>query len=188
MNGGSLFSLNEYVLTMEGENIQSMTDVAGILPNPKYIKDGEYADESTDYRGLVPDQASSGGIMITSSSEQFSAATAFLQLMTEESDEVFYQYFVAGLQGRENNLGVEHVDMLNFIKDGACSPMSMLYDNYCAKSIPGANQYAAPTYANQMYDSLQSGSNTFASKWAESNEAKVNRWNQIKSEIRNRQN
>ena len=187
MNGGALFSLNEYVLTMEGENVQNMPDVAGILPNPKYVKDGEYADESTDYRALIADQSSSGGIMITSTSEQFSAASAFLQLMTEESDNVFYQYFVLGLQGRDNNLGVEHVDMLNFIKDGICSPMSMLYDNYCAKNIPGVDQYNAPTYPNQMYDSLQSGSYTFASKWAEWNEAKVQQWEKIKAEIRNRQ-
>ena len=184
MNGDALFSLNEYVLTMEGENIQNMRDVAGILPNPKYIKEGEYADESTDYRAPLSHEASSGGIMITSTYEEFSAATAFLQLMTEESDNVFYQYFVAGLQYRENNIGREHIDMLNYIKDGICSPMSMLYDNYCAQNIPGA--YPAPSYPNLMYDSLQNKNNTFASKWAESITARTYMWESIKAEIRNR--
>ena len=188
MNGGALFSLNEYVLTMEGENIQDMTDTAGILPNPKYVKDGEYADDSTNYRALVADQASSGGILITSSSEQFAAASAFLQLMTEESDDFFHQYYEAGLQGRENNLGTEHVDMLDYIKEGICSPMSMLYDNYCSKSIPGVEKNKEPTYSNQMYESLQKKSNTFASKWEEWIDAKVARWEAIKAEIRNRQN
>lgn len=188
MNGGALFSLNEYVLTMEGENIQNMRDTAGMLPNPKYVKTGDYADESTDYRALVPDQASAGGILFTSSNEQFSAASAFLQLMTEESDSVFTAYFVNGLQGRDNNLGPEHVKMLNYIKDGICSPMSMLYDNYCAKSIPGSNPGSGPTYPNQMYPSLQNKSNSFASEWEKSYDAKVARWNEIKAEIRNRQN
>lgn len=187
MNGGALFSLNEYVLTMEGENIQNMPDKAGMLPNPKYVKEGDYADESTDYRALVADQASSGGIMITSSPEQFSAASAFLQLMTEESDNFFYQYFVAGLQGRENNLGPDHVAMLNYIKDGICSPMSMLYDNYSSKSIPGVSLGKEPTYPNQMYPSLQNQSNSFASEWEEWIDAKVARWEAVKAEIRNRQ-
>ena len=66
-------------------------------------------------------------------------------------------------------------DMLNYIRNGLCCPMSMLYDNYCAKDSGGL------TYASTMYESLNNGTNTFSSTWAEQYNAKISKWSAIKS-------
>ena len=171
VNGGSLFALNGMILSLEGAQIQNMPDKCGILPNPKY----DPLDTEAKYGALVSDNANSAGILISASSDKFTAASAFLQAMSENSDEFFQKYFVEGLQSRSNQIGPRHTDMLNYIKDGLCSPMSFLFDNYCSKDSGGT------TYATMIYDSLEKGTNTFMSQWTEQYNAKISKWSSIKS-------
>ena len=141
------------------------------------IPNGEEITSDTNYGALVSDNANSAGILITSSSREFTAASAFLQAMTENSDEFFQKYFTEGLQKRNNSIGPKQVTMLNFIHDGICSPMSFMYDNYCAKTVGGDSQ----TYGAMIYNSINNLSNTVASDWAGQINGKVSRWETIKA-------
>lgn len=175
VDGGALFVLNQMVCSLEGAQINNMKDKAGILPNPLYVAEGESVDpETAKYRGLVSDNANSGGILISSSAEEFSAATAFLQMMTEYSDEFFEAYFVDGLQNRDNAIGPNQIKMLDILRNGISSPMSMLYDNYCAKSI-GYDVYAYP-----IYEILDKGTNTYTNFWASQYTGISTQWANIK--------
>ncbi len=178
INGGALFSLNQTILTLEGSYIQGMDSAAGILPNPKYEPVGSTPNYDTNYRALVSDNANCGGILLGSTSEEFTACTAFLQMMTETSDDFYNAYYNDRLQYKNNPIGTRHVDMLNHIRDGICSPMCMLYDNYCAKAVFGP--FGDATYAAIIYKILDSGTNTFQSDWAEQLQAKQGEWEEIK--------
>ena len=178
VNGGSLFALNGMILSLEGSQIQNMSDKAGILPNPKY----DALNTEAKYGALVSDNANSAGILLSASSRKFTAASAFLQAMTENSDEFIQKYFVEGLQSRNNQIGPRHTDMLNYIRDGLCSPMSFLFDNYCSKDVGGT------TCGALMNNSLEKGTNTFMSEWAEQYNAKVSRWAEIKRNFGSRVN
>ncbi len=173
INGGAVFAMNQMILSFEGANILDMSSPASIVPMPKYIPLGGENDKNTDYLALTSDNANSGGILVSSEPEQFTAATAFLQLMTEQSENFFTKYYEDGLKHRDNEAGIGHIDMLDYIHDGICSPMSFLYDNYCAKSL------SLHTYAAFMMDMLSSGSNSFTSAWSSELTAKQNRWSYL---------
>ncbi len=177
INGGTVFATNQMVLSMEGSRVLDMEgNAAGMLPDPKYVKPGDEADDSANYGALVSDNANCGAILL--SSQKFSLCSAFLQMMTEESDEFINQYYEVTLKYKNNPLATQgHVDMLTYIHDGICSPMSFLYDNYCAKSLGDKNVYKS--YAAIMMEVINSGTNTFASKWAETLTAKQNRLTEI---------
>ena len=175
INGGAFFAMNQMVLSLEGSMIQNMNSAAGILPFPKFVLTNEEADSSTNYGALVSDHAGTGGILISADPAHFTAASAFIQMMTEESDEFFNQYFVNGLQYKNNDIGTGHIEMLDIIHDGICSPMSFLYDNYCAKSV------SMQSYGKLMYLSVDADSNTFASDWAHEIDAKVAQWDLLKT-------
>ena len=176
INGKAVFAMNQMILSFEGSKILDMDSPASIVPTPKYIPVGGTNDKKTDYKALTSDHAGSGGILISSDPTQFTAASAFLQLMTEQSGEFFTQYYENGLKHRDNEAGVGHIDMLDYIHDGVCSPMSFLYDNYCAKSLGGDIQ----VYSHIMQDILTNGTNTFSSSWSGRYTATSNRWESIR--------
>ena len=176
INDGAVFAMNQMILSFEGSNILNMDSPASIVPTPKYVPVGQENDHSTSYKALTSDHAGSGGILISSDPTQFTAASAFLQLMTEQSGEFFTQYYENGLKHRDNEAGIGHIDMLDFIHDGVCSPMSFLYDNYCAKSLGGD----VKVYSHIMQEILKNGSNTFSSSWSTRYNATSNRWNSIR--------
>ena len=173
INNGALFALNQMVLSFEGANIRNMDSTAAILPTPKYFDDG-----LDNYGALVSDNAGSGGILISSDPDQFTAASAFLQMMTEESDEFFTEYYDNGLKSKNNQIGPKHNLMLDYIHDGICSPMSFLYDNYCAKSLGDPETYK--TYGSMIYDTIDNGVG-FSSSWDGQIGSKKNKWESIKN-------
>ena len=176
INGGAVFAVSQHVLSFEGANIQNMTDPASILPTPKYIPQNGENDFNTNYKALTSDHAGSGGILICSDPEQFTMASAFIQLMTEESEEFFKQYYDVGLKHRENAAGVGHIAMLDYIHNGVCSPMSFLYDNYCAKSCGDAN---VKTYSAMIQEMIDAETNTYKSSWDAQFRVRNNRWTAI---------
>ena len=182
INGGAFFAMHQMVLALEGSMIQNMDSAAGILPFPKYIAEGEEADSSTSYGALISDHAGSGGILISADPAHFTAASAFIQMMTEESDEFFTQYFENGLKYKNNDIGTGHIEMLDIIHDGICSPMSFLYDNYCSKAIN------LVSYGTYMSDSVLAGTNTFASSWATDIGPKIEQWELMKQTFGSRSN
>ena len=178
INGGAFFGINQMVLALEGNMIQNMDTATGILPFPIY--EGDPRGENATYGALVSDNASCGGILISADGAHFTASSAFIQMMTEESGEFFTQYFENGLKYKNNDIGTGHIEMLDIIHNGICSPMSMLYDNYCAKSIN------LITYAAMMSNSINAGTNTFSSDWATDIGAKISQWEVIKDSFGSR--
>ncbi|MBO7761504.1 MAG: hypothetical protein J6T24_01780 [Clostridia bacterium] len=178
INGGAFFAMNQMVLALEGNMIQNMDTATGILPFPIYEEDPR--GEEAPYEALVSDNANCGGILISADPEMFTAASAFIQMMTEDSDEFFTQYFENGLKYKNNAIGTGHIEMLDIIHDGICSPMSMLYDNYCARSVE------LTTYTGLMNGSIDAGTNTFSSDWATELGAKITRWEAIKESFGSR--
>jgi ABC-type glycerol-3-phosphate transport system substrate-binding protein len=152
IEGKALFAFDSPVLVMEGTLLQNMDDKAGILPYPKY------ADEK--YGALATDNANVGGILYNS--DKFTEMSAYLQMATDESNggkgTLIYEYFDVTLKYKLSN-APEQVDMLEFIRDGLCCPMTILYDNYFAKSV------SMKAVHNHVNASLANGSNVFASGW-----------------------
>ena len=187
INNGALFATSQMVLSFEGAQILGMTSAASILPTPKYVAGGDdNNDFEPTYGALVSDNAGSGGILLCAKPAQFTAATAFLQMMTEESDEFFTEYYDEGLKMKNNEVSPRHNDMLDYIHDGICSPMSFFYDNYCAKSLGDTNTYQ--TYGGMMNNQIfgTKGENagqrvSFNTAWASQVGAKVNKWESIKT-------
>ncbi len=168
INGSSIFATNQMLLTLEGSRLQSMAGKgAGILPNPKYVKDGTTADTSVNYGAMISDNANSGGIMIFS--PNFTMASAYLQFMTEDSDQFIYEYFEVGLKYKYNTGDrTGHITMLEYMRDGICCPMSFLFDNYVAKSLN------MDTYSQMIYDCLNNNNAAFNSKWDSPLDSKKN--------------
>ena len=179
VNGGAVFALNQMVLSFEGKAVLDMADRASILPTPKYVAGGdENNDLSTDYRALVSDNAGGGGIMRSATGAQFTAASAFLQMMTEESDKFFTAYYEEGLKYTANQISRRHNDMLDYIHNGVCAPMSFYYDNYCSKNLGNTETYQ--TYGAMIYKCIDEGK-SFNTLWQAQIGAKVTEWESIKA-------
>ncbi len=153
VEGRALFALDAPVLNMEGTLIQNMDDKVGIIPYPKYKEDGKYG-------ALVSDNGNVGGILYNS--EKFTECSAYLQMMAETSNtgkgSLIYEYFDIALKYKLSATP-KQVSMLELIRAGVCSPKSILYDGYFAKSK------GLTSYRKLIDISLASGVNTFSSDW-----------------------
>ena len=176
-NGRAAFAIGQAVVTFESALIQNMSNNCALLPNPRYfteVESTEFEDVKKLYGALTSDNANSGGILINAKANEFTLASAFLQLMAENSESFMEEYYETNLMIKVNQSdSQQQIQMIQIIHDGICSPMSMLYDNYCAKSLN------LRTYAFIMYDSLSTKSNTFASDWAGEVNAKNTQWSKI---------
>ncbi len=153
IQGKSLFAFDSLVLALEGTQLQNMDDSVGLLPYPKYNKDLEYGS-------LVSDNGNVGGILYNS--DKFTECSAYLQMATENSNNgkgtLIYEYYDVTLKYKLS-AAPEQVAILEYIRDGLCSPKSFLYDNYIAKNV------GMKSYSKLMYPSLATGTNSFASEW-----------------------
>ncbi len=153
IEGRALFAFDTPVLTMEGTLLQNMDDKIALVPYPKYTKDGTYA-------ALVSDNGNVGGVLYNS--HKFTECSAYLQMAAEESNNgkgtLIYEYYDVTLKYKLSNTP-EQVAMLEYIREGLCSPKAMLYDNYFAKSV------SLKVATSLMGNSITAGTNSFASEW-----------------------
>ena len=150
----ALFMLDQPVLSLEGSQIRNMEHPVGMLPYPKYKQDAKYG-------ALVSDNGNVGGILYNS--DKFTPASAFLQMMCEESyggkGTLIYEYYDVTLKYKYSaNAG--QVKMLEIIREGLSCPKSLLFDNYFAKNV------SMQTYGGLIRAIAKSNTNTFASDWA----------------------
>lgn len=172
LNGKALFSSEQHLANLEGSNFLNMDDAAAVVPYPKY-------NTANDYKVLVSDNACAGAILYAS--QQFTAASAYLQMMTEESDDVYVEYFNNGLQLKNNTSNdSRQVDVLNLIRSAVDMPLAFLFDNLASRNITtgsGANSLQ-PNSASTIYDiiehALTNNTNAFSSIWDSEVEAKNN--------------
>lgn len=151
--GGALFTIGNFVASMEGALLQDADDVYGVLPIPKH----DYDDRGAFYRVNVSN-AISGGILINS--DRFSACSAFLQMQTEGSREVMRLYFEEGLQLKNNmSNSVGQVRMLDYVREG------VKYSDGLKLAEP-ENVEGYLSYNTIVRNCVINGTNTFSSDWA----------------------
>ena len=168
-NGNALFMTGQFLASLEGNLFRDMDHATAVLPYPKY----DYAE---DYRILVSDNACSGAILISSYEDEFTMASAFLQMMTEESDDVLYEYFERGLKFKNNTANdPKQVQVLDLIRAAIAEPLDFLFDNFASRETPGT--HGTSNDSHTIYDIIQvavqngaSGTGTktnpFMSTWA----------------------
>ena len=153
IQGRALFAFDTPVLVMEGTQLQNMDDKIALVPYPKYNAEEKYG-------ALVSDNGNVGGILY--SSDKFTECSAYLQMAAEESNNgkgtLIYEYYDVTLKYKLSNTP-EQVAMLEYIREGLCSPKSMLYDNYFAKSVE------MKVATSHIGTSIATGVNSFASAW-----------------------
>ena len=172
LNGKALFSSEQHLANLEGSNFLNMDDAAAVVPYPKY-------NTANDYKVLVSDNACAGAILFAS--QKFTAASAYLQLMTEESADVYTEYFDQGLKLKNNaSNDPRQVEVLNLIRNAVDMPLAFLFDNLASRNITagsGANPLV-PNSASTIYDiiehALTNNTNAFSSIWDSEVEAKNN--------------
>ena len=163
-NGLGLFMTDQFLCTLEGARLQDMDYYVAVIPYPKY-------DLTKDYRVLVSDSANSGGICIASSSAEFTMASAYLQMMTEYSNEVTYQYFDVSLrQANSRAQDPKQIEVLDIIRDSLTLPAAYMLDNFVSREItdngnPYNGGYTAATVYDLLQYSVQNNSNSFSSGW-----------------------
>ncbi len=155
INGGALYALGQYMVMLEGATIQNMGSgqAVSVIPTPKYSKDAEY-------QSLVSDNAAGGAILM--STTDFTAATAFIQMMTEESGEIFKQYYEVALKYKLSS-GSGQVKILDIIKNSVTASTAFLYDNYCARTLGTSTEFR--TIYDILGESVTGKTNTLTSTW-----------------------
>ena len=172
-NGNALFMTDQFLASLEGQNFREMDHATAVIPYPKY-------NYEADYRILVSDNACSGGILISSLDDEFAMASAFLQMMTEESEDVLYEYFEKGLKSRDNAANdPRQVQVLDIIRDAVAEPLDFLFDNFSSRETPGTHGTSGDSHT--IYDIIEEAvkggigsTNPFSSTWGAEAERKNN--------------
>ena len=160
-NGRALFMTDQFLASLEGENFRNMDHQTAVIPYPKY-------EAESGYRILVSDNACSGGILVSSYEDEFTMASAFLQMMTEESDTVLYEYFEKGLKFKNNSANdATQVQILDMIREAVALPLDFLFDNFASRETKGT--HADGENSHTIYDiievAVKNNTNTFSSIW-----------------------
>ncbi len=182
MNSKAMFVTDQFLMTLEGATFTGMKDEAGVILYPKY-------DTSKPWRTLVSDNSLSGAISFDTL--EFYACSAFLQLMTEESDEVVEQYFDVGLKFKNNtSASPEQVEILETIRQSLASPLEFLFDNYVSREITSGNLAEGKTTACTVYDILDlcvtGKTNIFSSRWNAEIDQKQQKLQAVIEDFKNR--
>ena len=94
-------------------------------------------------------------------------ASAFLQMMTEESADVLYEYFEKGLKFKNNTANeAEQIQILDIIREAVALPLDFLFDNFASRETMGTHVNGG---SHTIYDiiekAVKNNSNTFTSTW-----------------------
>ena len=103
---------------MESPALRDVNFAKGVIPVPKWD-----LDMQEDYHTIVHDQTEIGCILNTAQS--FSAASAFMQYVNEESDKVIYAYFEKGLKYKYND-DKNSREMMDIIRATTDTPFGSL--------------------------------------------------------------
>lgn len=128
MDDGVLFAFSR-LGELEAEEIRNIEFSKGLVPIPMWdTKQG-------DYHTPVHDQAELGCILL--SARNFSAASALMQYLNEESGDVFHAYYEEGLKFRYN-ADKNTRPMMDLVRDTTDSPFSWQVGWACLDLYDGA--------------------------------------------------
>ena len=175
-NGKALFYAGCYLCELESQPIQDMQKYnVLVIPYPVFKADEDTV--VTHYNTLISDNAKVAAIPYMSN--QFSLATAYIQLSMEDSADIMDYYYDRYLKGTTSK-DEGNAAIIDKIKDGILSPTVFLFDNYVARTYHKDEKAA-------VYDFLKvcctNGTNDFSNQWASytpalsgSSEASVKRY------------
>lgn len=152
MKGNVLFATAQ-LGEMESEELRNVDFKKGVLPIPKFD-----LTLQESYHTEVHDQAEVGAIL--NSSRHFTAATAFLQCINEQSADVLNEYY-------ENALKIKFADdrgtrdMIDLIHDSVDAPQEELFAIMVQRYNPSATQIQT-----LILQAAQDQQNNFASSFA----------------------
>ena len=154
---------------MESEQVRSVEGLTkGVMPYPKYGEAQEW------YHTLVHDQAEIAAIMNTTS--KFTEASAWLQMMAEESVAVLGEYYEKTLKLKYNDDPLNK-QMIDLVHDTIDSPFESLMISY----ITGASDAATNIYS--LFDAMaKNADDSFNSSY----ESKYDAFNTKFEEIRDK--
>ena len=128
LQGNFLFAMGR-IGDMESGAMRDFMPSRGIVPVPKWN-----ANEQEDYRTVVDERAEVGCILNTAGA--YSAASAFLQFLNEESGNVIYTYY-------EKALKYKYIDdqnartMMDLVRESIASPFGFCIGNLCETLYTG---------------------------------------------------
>ena len=115
LDGNVLFAYSR-LGELEAEGVRNFNASKGLVPIPKWNQ-----NEQMDYHTPVHDQAELGCILNTA--KAFSAASALMQYLNEESEAVVYAYYEKGLKFKYND-DKNTRDMMDIVRETTDSPFS----------------------------------------------------------------
>ena len=128
LQGNFLFSISR-LGEMESQALRDFTSAKGLVPVPKWNQ-----NEQDEYHTVLHDQVEIGCILNTAKS--FSAASALMQFLAEESDTVVYSYYEKGLKYKYND-DKNARDMMDIVRATTDSPFGFQIGVLCQTLYTG---------------------------------------------------
>ena len=115
LEGNVLFAVSR-LGEMESPKLRDLAWEKGLVPMPKWED-----NEQEDYHTTIHNQVELGAILSTTNA--YSAASALMQYLNEESDQVVYTYYEKGLKYKYNADKVARA-MMDLVRETSDSPFS----------------------------------------------------------------
>ncbi len=148
--GGNVLFCSSRLGEMESAFLRDVSFAKGVIPTPKWDDNAQ-----DDYHTIVHDQTEIGCILNTA--QAFSAASAVMQYLNEESDKTVYAYFEKGLKYKYND-DKNSREMMDIIRDSTDTPFGSLIGKLCKDLYTGTGALHDITLNTTTIDS------TFASE------------------------
>lgn len=152
LQGNFLFSISR-LGEMESQELRNFGHAKGLVPVPKWME-----EEQDEYHTVLHDQVEIGCILNTA--KAFSAASALMQYMAEESEQVVYAYYEKGLKYKYND-DKNARRMMDIVRETTDSPFGFQIGVLCQTLYTGS-----PALTGLYIKNNETISSTFASEKA----------------------
>ena len=150
LQGNYLFAFSR-LGEMESPTLRDFSMAKGLVPVPKWDW-----TEQEEYHTMVHDQAEIACVLNTA--KAFSAASALMQFLNEESEQVVYTYFEKGLKYKYND-DIASRTMMDIVRASTDSPFGSQIGSLCRQLYTGTG-----TLKGLSLETPDTISSTFASE------------------------
>ena len=148
---GNVLFATQRLGEMEANVLRNFSAAKGLVPFPKWNQ-----NEQDDYHTVVHNQAELGCILNTA--RAFSAASALMQYLNENSEKVVHAYYEKGLKYKYNS-DKNARQMMDIVRDSTDDPFSLTIGRLCEELYTGPSKLSGmPINDNTIISS------TFASE------------------------
>ncbi len=149
--GNVLFAEGMWLSNLESQEIRDMKEKKGVIVYPRY-------SGSKTYNTFIHDTAEVGSIAM--STNKFSACTAYLQCVTEESGDMIQRYKEFAVKYKYNK-DAATVEMIDIIYDSIGSPFEGLMGSLAFELQGGSTSNGVNTPKNHILKCVNAKNNTF---------------------------